>query len=50
LNWAKIRRRPESHYLQRRELVRAMGLGAVALTVLSTGRQQDPFAAIYPAT
>ena len=42
---------PEGHYLQRRELVRAMGLGAVALTVPSIARAdtKDPSAALYPA-
>ena len=42
---------PESHYLQRRELVRAMGLGAVALTVpsMAWADSKDPSAALYPA-
>ena len=42
---------PESHYLRRRELVRAMGLGAVALTVpsMAWADTKDPSAALYPA-
>jgi len=42
---------PESHYLQRRELVRAMGLGALALTVpsMALADSKDPSAALYPA-
>ena len=43
---------PESHYLQRRELVSAMGLGAVALTLPSIAwadRTRIPSAALYPA-
>ena len=42
---------PESHYLQRRELVRAMGLGAVALAVpsMAWADSKDPSAALYPA-
>jgi sulfoxide reductase catalytic subunit YedY len=42
---------PERHYLQRRELVRAMGLGAAALTLpsMAWADTKDPSAALYPA-
>jgi sulfoxide reductase catalytic subunit YedY len=42
---------PEGYYLQRRELVRAMGLGAVALTLpsIAWADTKDPSAALYPA-
>ena len=42
---------PEGYYLQRRELVRAMGLGAVALTLpsIAWADNKDPSAALYPA-
>ncbi|MBL0900757.1 MAG: protein-methionine-sulfoxide reductase catalytic subunit MsrP, partial [Reyranella sp.] len=44
---------PESNYLQRRHLVRAMGLGAATLalpgTLLAQDKNADPSAKLYPA-
>jgi sulfoxide reductase catalytic subunit YedY len=42
---------PEGHYLRRRTLVRAMGLGAAALAVPSAAfaQDKDPSAGLYPA-
>ena len=43
---------PEGCYLKRRELVRAMGLGAVAAAALPSmarAETKDPSAALYPA-
>jgi sulfoxide reductase catalytic subunit YedY len=44
---------PESHYLQRRELVCAMSLGAAAMTLpvaaFAQGKVADPSAGFYPA-
>ncbi|TAJ40384.1 MAG: protein-methionine-sulfoxide reductase catalytic subunit MsrP [Reyranella sp.] len=44
---------PESSYLQRRDLVRAMGLGAATLalpgTLLAQDKNADPSAKLYPA-
>ena len=44
---------PEGRYLQRRELVRTMGLGAAALalpgTTFAQGKAADPSAGLYPA-
>ena len=42
---------PEGHYLQRRALVRAMGLGAAsfALPAIAFAQDKDPSAGLYPA-
>jgi sulfoxide reductase catalytic subunit YedY len=42
---------PEGVYLQRRSLVRAMGLGAasLALPAIASAQDKDPSAALYPA-
>ena len=44
---------PESRYLQRRNLVRAMGLGAASLTLpaaaFAQDKSSDPSAGLYPA-
>jgi sulfoxide reductase catalytic subunit YedY len=42
---------PESTYLQRRDLVRAMGLGAasLALPTIALAQDKDPSAGLYPA-
>jgi methionine sulfoxide reductase catalytic subunit len=42
---------PESAYLQRRSLVKAMGLGAasLALPAIASAQDKDPSAALYPA-
>jgi sulfoxide reductase catalytic subunit YedY len=42
---------PESAYLKRRELVRAMGLGAAALGLpsIAAAQEKDPSAGLYPA-
>ena len=42
---------PESAYLQRRSLVKAMGLGAasLALPLAASAQDKDPSAALYPA-
>ena len=43
---------PESRYLNRRELVSAMGLGAAALALpaVAAAQDKDPSAKLYPAT
>jgi sulfoxide reductase catalytic subunit YedY len=42
---------PEAAYLQRRSLVKAMGLGAASLAVpaIASAQDKDPSAALYPA-
>jgi methionine sulfoxide reductase catalytic subunit len=42
---------PEAAYLQRRSLVKAMGMGAVslALPAIASAQDKDPSAALYPA-
>lgn len=42
---------PEGHYLKRRDLVSAMGLGvaALALPAVAAAQDKDPSAGLYPA-